>query len=158
MANRSEIVGQTMAASSQALAADLIDRDAGWLPSEPERRDTFLQVYRYWHAQVRPEFKDKATPAFLFLVSALPVMAKARDELKALNLWEPPGEQSRQARDAHPAWKRYCEFLPRTQLALQEIDSYRGYSLLTGVDDLLLRVVKTEKRFREGNAPVSRRP
>lgn len=131
----------------------LIDEEAPWLPPEPDRKSAFLQVFRYWHSQVRPENAAKATPAFLFLVTALPVMVQARDDLKALNLWEPPGEHSRQARDQHPAWKKYCEFLPRAQQALQELDAYRHLSLLTGLDDLNARVAKAEKRFREGAPP-----
>ncbi|MEI9891593.1 MAG: hypothetical protein WDN45_14885 [Caulobacteraceae bacterium] len=127
-----------------------------WLPDEPERKAAFLQVYRYWHAQVRPEFAHKGPPAFLFLVTALPVMVKARDDLKALNLWEPPGEQSRQARDVHSAWKKYCEFLPRATQALQELDDYRHLSLFTAMDDLNSRVIKAEKKFREG-IPGARR-
>jgi hypothetical protein len=148
-----------------ALAADpapfnvssLIDEDAPWLPPEPERKTAFLHVFRYWHAQVRPENAAKATPAFLFLVTAVPVMVKARDDLKAVNLWEPPGDHSRQARDAHPAWKKYCEFLPRAQHALQALDAYRHLSLLTDLDDLNARIGKAEKRFREGD-PAPARP
>jgi hypothetical protein len=136
--------------------SSLIDEDASWLPPEPERKTAFLQIFRYWHMQVLPENAAKATPAFLFLVSALPVMVKARDDLKALNLWEPPGEHSRQARDLHPAWKKYCEFLPRAQQALQELDAYRHLSLLTGLDDLNARIAKAEKRFRQGVPPPAR--
>jgi hypothetical protein len=131
-------------------ATALIDDTVPWLPDEPERKAAFLQVYRYWHAQVRPEYAHKARPAFLFLVTALPVMVKARDDLKGHNLWEPPGEQSRQARDVHPAWKKYCEFLPRATQALQELDDYRHLSLLSALDDLNARVSKAEKKFREG--------
>ncbi len=137
--------------------AQLIDEDAPWLPPEPERKAAFLTVFRYWHSQVRPENATKATPAFLFLVSALPVMIKARDDLKALNLWEPPGEHSRQARDQHSAWKKYCEFLPRAQQALQELDAFRHLSLLSALDDLNSRVSKAEKRYREG-VPVPPKP
>jgi hypothetical protein len=133
-------------------ATSMIDDTASWLPDEPDRRAAFLQVFRYWHGQVRPEYAHKARPAFLFLVTALPVMVKARDDLKALNLWEPPGDQSRQARDVHPAWKKYCEFLPRAAQALQELDDYRHLSLLSALDDLNGRVSKAEKRFREGPA------
>jgi hypothetical protein len=131
-------------------AGQLIDETVPWLPDEADRKAAFLQVYRYWHAQVRPEYAHKARPAFLFLVTALPVMVKARDTLKALNLWEPPGEHSRQARDVHPAWRKYCEFLPRATQALQELDDYRHLSLLTALDDLNGRVTKAEKKFREG--------
>jgi hypothetical protein len=131
-------------------AASLIDADAPWLPDEAERKTAFLQVFRYWHAQVRPEFAHKAKPSFLFLVTALPVMVKARDTLVALDLWEPHGEHSRQRRDQHPSWKKYCEFLPRATQALQELDDYRHLSLLTAMDDLNGRITKAEKKFREG--------
>ncbi len=131
-------------------ASSLINEDAPWLPPEPERKAAFLNVYRYWHRQVRPEYAAKALPALLFLVTALPVMVTARDTLKALNLWEPPGEQSRIARDQHSSWKKYCEFLPRAQQALQELDAYKHLSLLSGLDDLMSRITAAEKRFREG--------
>jgi hypothetical protein len=79
-------------------------------------------------------------------------MVKARDTLKELNLWEPPGESSRVARDQHSSWKKYCEFLPRAQQALQELDTYKHLSLLSGLDDLMSRITTAEKRFREGPA------
>ncbi|MGZ3273603.1 MAG: hypothetical protein ACXU82_13410 [Caulobacteraceae bacterium] len=135
---------------AQTTATSLIDETAPWLPEEPDRKTAFLQVFRYWHAQVRPEFAKKACPAFLFLVTALPVMVKARDTLVALDLWEPHGEHSRQKRDQHPSWKKYCEFLPRAQQALQDLDDYRHLSLLTALDDLNGRITKAEKKFREG--------
>jgi len=140
------------AAPPPITASSLINEDAPWLPPEPERKAAFLNVYRYWHRQVRPENAAKALPAFLFLVTALPVMVKARDDLKRLNLWEPPGEQSRVARDQHSAWKKYCEFLPRAQQALQELDAYKHLSLLSGLDDLMARITTAEQRFREGPA------
>jgi hypothetical protein len=149
-----------MAAALQAgapKAQDLIDGKAPWLPEEASRREAFLNIFRYWHAKVRPEYAHKARPAFLFLVTALPVMVQARDHLQSLNLWEPPGEQSRQARDVHPAWRKYCEFLPRATQALQELDDYRHLSLLLALDDLVGRVSKAEKKFREGIPVAGRR-
>ncbi len=137
-------------------AASLIDESAPWLPDELDRKTAFLQVFRYWHAQVRPEYAHKAKPSLLFLVTALPVMVKARDTLIGLDLWEPHGEHSRQKRDQHPSWKKYCEFLPRAQQALQELDDYRHLSLLTALDDLNGRVTKAEKKFREGVPPRTR--
>ena len=137
-------------AAAPVTAASLIDPSAPWLPDEEDRKTAFLQVFRYWHAQVRPEFAHKAKPSFLFLVTALPVMVKARDTLVGLDLWEPHGEHSRQKRDQHPSWKKYCEFLPRAQQALLELDDYRHLSLLTALDDLNGRVIKAEKKFREG--------
>jgi len=144
------------AVASQVTATSLIDESAPWLPEEPERKTAFLQVFRYWHAQVRPEFAHKAKPSFLFLVTALPVMVKARDTLVALDLWEPHGEHSRQKRDQHSSWKKYCEFLPRAQQALQDLDDYRHLSLLTALDDLSSRIIKAEKKFREGLAQPAR--
>lgn len=140
------------AAPAPITASSLINEDAPWLPPEPERKAAFLNVYRYWHRQVRPEYAAKALPALLFLVTALPVMVKARDDLKRLNLWEPPGEHSRVARDQHSAWKKYCEFLPRAQQALQELDAYKHLSLLSGLDDLMARITTAEQRFRQGPA------
>jgi hypothetical protein len=137
-------------------ASSLIDDTAPWLPDEADRKTAFLQVFRYWHAQVRPEFAHKARPSFLFLVTALPVMVKARDTLAALDLWEPHGDHSRETRDQHPSWKKYCEFLPRAQQALQELDDYRHLSLLTALDDLNGRITKAEKRFREGVGPPAK--
>jgi hypothetical protein len=145
------------AASGKITAQDLIDENAPWLPAEPDRKAAFFQVYRYWHAQVRPESAAKARPAFLFLVTALPMMVKARDDLKALNLWEPPGEQSRQARDAHSAWRRYCDMLPRAQQALGELDSFSHLSLLSALDDLQDRILKAEVRYRQGLPKMGRR-
>jgi hypothetical protein len=130
-------------------AASLIDENAAWLPSDPERRDVFLQVFRFWHAQVQPQYAAQATPAFLYLVTALPVLIKARDALKADNLWEPRSEQSLSRRDAHPAWKKYCEFLPRAQQATIEIKTYSNVSLTSGLDDLFARVTSAERMFRQ---------
>jgi len=144
-------------APAQVTASSLIDAAAPWLPDEEDRKIAFLQVFRYWHAQVRPEYAHKAKPAFLFLVTALPVMVKARDTLEAQNLWEPPGEHSRQLRDQHSSWKKYCEFLPRATQALQELDDYRHLSLLTALDDLNGRITKAEKKFREGLPQTGRR-
>ena len=156
--------GRSATAAAQATpsdavtaAGDLIDEDAPWLPAEPDRKAAFLQVFRYWHGQVRPESAAKARPAFLFLVTALPMMVQSRNELQTLNLWEPPGEQSRQARDEHPAWRRYCEFLPRAQQALSELDNFKHLSLLSALDDLMDRVLKAEKRYREGLPKTGRR-
>ena len=137
-------------------ATSLIDTAAPWLPDEDDRKTAFLQVFRYWHAQVRPEFAHKARPSFLFLVTALPVMVKARDTLIALDLWEPHGDQSREKRDQHPSWKKYCEFMPRAQQALLELDDYRHLSLLTALDDLNGRITRAEKKFRDGAAPPAK--
>jgi hypothetical protein len=131
-------------------AEALIDDDASWLPSDRERRAAFLRMFRLWHGHVLPEFSARATPAFLFLATALPVMAEARDELKAQGLWEPPEDALRAQRDAHPSWRKYCEFLPRSQQAAMEVKPYRAIPLVSGLDGLIARVTAAEKGFREG--------
>jgi hypothetical protein len=134
----------------EAVAASaLIDEEAGWLPADPERRDAFLQVFRFWHSRVRPQYASQATPAFLYLVTALPVLIKARDELKVDRLWEPKSDASQLERESHPAWKKYCEFLPRAQQASAEIKAYRTVSLVSGLDDLFARVTAAEKMYRQ---------
>ena len=138
------------AAAPDAVTADsLIDLDAGWLPTDPERRDVFLQVFRFWHAKVNRQHAAQATPAFLYLVTTLPVLIKARDDLQAERLWEPKSEASQAKREAHPAWRKYCEFLPRAQQASSEIKAYRTISLITGLDDMLKRVTAAEKMYRQ---------
>jgi len=131
-------------------AQSLIDPKSNWLPADPERRDAFLKVYHAWHSQVLPQYSASATPAFLFAFSALPVLMKCQDDLTALDLWDPLTDRAHQAKEEHPAWKKYCEFLPRAHAALAEIGTYSDYSLFTQLADLIERVVKAEKRFREG--------
>lgn len=131
-------------------AEALIDINSPWLPPEPERRDAFLTAYRAWHSQVLAQYSRSATPAFLYAVSVLPVLKKDKDLLADLDLWEPLTTAGQHAKEQHPAWKRYCELLPRASAALQEIGTYSDYSLFTQLDDLVDRVLKAERRFREG--------
>ena len=128
----------------------LIDMNSPWLPADADRRDAFLKIYRAWHGQVLPQYSRSATPAFLFAFSALPVLKKCRDDLTDLDLWDPLTEAGHQAKEVHPAWKKYCEFLPRASAALQEIGTYSDYSIFSQLDDLIDRVVKAEVRFRQG--------
>jgi hypothetical protein len=130
-------------------ASALIDEEAGWLPADAERRAAFLQVFRFWHARVQPQYASQATPAFLYLLGALPVLIESRDALKAQRLWEPKSEALQTQRELHPAWKKYCEFLPRAQQASAEIKAYRTVSLVSGLDDLLARVRSAEKMYRQ---------
>jgi len=74
-----------------SIAETLVRSDpAHWLA--PERREAFFKAYRMWHMQIQPRFAAAATPAFLYLYSALPTMVKARD-----SLIEPPTRASRSA-------------------------------------------------------------
>jgi len=131
-----------------ASADEVINPNAQWLPPDPERKATFLQAFRLWHMQVQPSFSRAATPAFLFLYSALQVMRESRDALIAQDLWTPLGDRATRARDAHPAWKKYTDFMSRAQVALMEIPIYSQYSLLSDLDALHDRIVAAELRFR----------
>lgn len=131
-------------------AQELINPDLQWLPPDPARKAGFFEAFRIWHMQVQPQFARAATPTFLFLYIALPVMKECRDELMTLNLWNPLGQRAMNARDGHIAWKKYCEFMPRAQVAMMEIPIYATYSLLSDLDALCERIIVAEKRFREG--------
>ncbi|WP_201723002.1 hypothetical protein [Caulobacter sp. X] len=137
-----------------ATANDLINENASWLPPDPARKAGFFEAYRIWHLQVQPQFAKAATPTFLFLYIALPVMKQCRDDLIDLDLWNPLGQRALNARDSHVAWKKYTEFMPRAQVAMMEIPIYATYSLLTDLDALCERIVTAEKRFREGPQKV----
>ena len=116
--------------------------------------DRHKDRFRIWHMQVQPQFSRAATPTFLFLYIALPVMKQCRDELMDLDLWNPLGQRAMAARDNHIAWKKYTEFMPRAQVALMEIPIYATYSLLSDLDALCERILTAEKRFREGPQKV----
>jgi hypothetical protein len=135
-------------------ANDLINENASWLPPDPVRKAGFFEAYRIWHLQVQPQFAKAATPTFLFLYIALPVMKQCRDELVDLDLWNPLGQRALNARDTHPSWKKYTEFMPRAQVAMMEIPIYATYSLLSDLDALCERIITAEKRFREGPQKV----
>jgi hypothetical protein len=135
-------------------ANELINPDLQWLPPDPVRKANFFEAFRIWHMQVQPQFGRAATPTFLFLYIALPVMKECRDELMDQNLWNPLGQRAMNARDTHLSWKKYCEFMPRAQVAMMEIPIYATYSLLSDLDALCERIITAEKRFREGPQKV----
>ncbi|WP_454718146.1 hypothetical protein [Caulobacter segnis] len=137
-----------------AVVNELINDQATWLPPDPARKAGFFEAYRIWHLQVQPQFGRAATPTFLFLYIALPVMKQCRDELMDMDLWNPLGQRAMAARDGHVSWKKYTEFMPRAQVALMEIPIYATYSLLSDLDALCERIVVAEKRFREGPQKV----
>lgn len=137
-----------------SVVGDLINESASWLPPDPVRKAGFFEAYRIWHLQVQPQFGRAATPTFLFLYIALPVMKQCRDELIDLNLWNPLGQRALNARDGHTSWKKYTEFMPRAQVAMMEIPIYATYSLLSDLDALCERIITAEKRFREGPQKV----
>lgn len=125
-----------------------INLNAGWLPQNAEKRDALLGAYRLWHLQILPKFAEVATPDFLFLYIVLGQLVSARKSLEAMDLFAKETNRERQKREDQPAWKKYCELLPRAQTALAAIPAYRSYSLLTEMEDLYPRVVAAEARFR----------
>ena len=132
------------------LAQSMMPTDAPWLPPEPERQQAFFAAYRMWHMQVHPRYAAAATPAFLYLYSALPGMKKSRDGLLELGLWDPPTEQGKRERSAHVLWRRFYEAMMRVEAARVEFAIYRQYSLTEHLDDLWGRVQTAEERFRAG--------
>ncbi len=133
-----------------AVAEKMTAMEAHWLPPEPERRDAFFTAFRMWHMQVHPRYAAAATPAFLYLYSALPGMQKNRDDLIELNLWNPPTEQGRQRRNNHNLWRRYCDSMIRVEGARMEFAIYKQYSLTDQIDELWVRLQQAEERFRSG--------
>ena len=132
----------------KAMAERNIRQDASWLPPQPERREAFLAAYLLWHMQVLPKFADAATPEFLFLFIAVGQLMKARDELDAIGLFSRTSNAKKQQREDQPAWKRYCELLPKAQAALASIPTYNSYSLFNELEELHPRITTAEQRFR----------
>jgi len=129
------------------IAETLSQVDPEWLAAD--RRDAFMMGYRMWHMQVQPRFAAAATPAFLYLFSALPSMLKARDSLVELGLWNPSTQKAKGERDNHPLWRRFTDSAVRVETARQEFAIYKQYSLWTELDELWSRVKLAEERFRK---------
>ncbi len=135
--------------AKEVKAADaMVNTKAIWLPSDEKRREGFFMAFRAWRLQVRPEMLPHASPAFLFLYSVLPVMKDSRDELMRLDLWKPLTHSKWSAREAHTAWKRYCEMYPRAQTAMAEVKQFSSYSLESELDLVCNRIIEAERRMR----------
>jgi hypothetical protein len=141
-----EIVQQSSVATTMSLQMD-------WFSSDQQRQDAFRGAYRAWHMKVEGRFSGAATPKFLYLYILLPEMIRCKATLLEADLWDPLSERHRSMRDASPAWKRYCELFPKAQVAVQEMDIYRQYSLTSQLEDLWTRVETAEKRFRGVKLP-----
>ncbi|MBV9509164.1 MAG: hypothetical protein JO303_02640 [Caulobacteraceae bacterium] len=131
----------------QAEVGDVLcQQKTPWLP--PGKREAFLAAFRLWHMQVQPKFATAATPAFLFLYSALPGMIALRDQLAAAEAWEPITQKGKAAREAHPAWARFCELMTRVEAARGDFAVYRQFSLTRQLDEMWVRIQQAEQRFR----------
>ncbi|MGA0600891.1 hypothetical protein ACO2Q3_09325 [Caulobacter sp. KR2-114] len=150
------LMAMNQGATADAVAGEvknadrMVNQKAIWLPADEKRRETFFMAFRAWRLAVRPEVQQHATPAFLFLYTCLPVMRDSRDELMRIDLWKPLTHSKWSAREAHVAWKRYCEMMPRAQVALSEVKAYASFSLESELDVLCARIVEAEKRMRIG--------
>jgi hypothetical protein len=141
-----DIVQQSSVATTMSLQMD-------WFSTDEKRQDAFRSAYRAWHMKIEGRFSTAATPKFLYLYILLPEMIRCKATLLEADLWDPLSERHRSMRDASPAWKRYCELFPKAQVAVQEMDIYRQYSLSTQLEDLWSRVETAEKRFRGVKLP-----
>jgi hypothetical protein len=134
----------------QSRVAATLVQDMSWFSSDAKRQDAFRMAFRAWHMKVDQRFSTAATPKFLYLYSLLPDMMRCKSELVDADLWNPLSERHKSMRDASPTWKRYCELFPKAQVAVQEMDIYRQYSLTSQLEDLWDRVRDAETRFRGG--------
>jgi hypothetical protein len=120
-----------------------------WLPPDPAKQELFKKAFRAWRAQVKPQFKKAATPAFLFLYTTVLVLRDLRNELDAEGLWNLHSARQH-VRDSHPTWIKYCDHIGRAQVVLSHLPQFKDYSLFTDLDSLIDRLIRTEKRYRLG--------
>ncbi|MGC1303095.1 MAG: hypothetical protein WA840_12030 [Caulobacteraceae bacterium] len=132
----------------QSDVATTLVQEMGWFSSDSERQDAFRRAFRAWHMKVDERFANMATPRFLYLYILLPDMIRCKTALVEADLWDPLTDRQRHLRDASPLWKRYYELFPKAQVAVQDFDIYRQYSLTSQIEDLWTRVEATERKFR----------
>jgi hypothetical protein len=132
----------------QSDVATALVEDMDWFSTDQQRQDAFRKAFRAWHMKVDQRFATMATPRFLYLYILLPDMIRCRTALVEADLWDPLTDGQRRARDASPLWKRYYELFPKAQVAVQNFDIYRQYSLTSQIEDLWSRVQATERKFR----------
>jgi len=129
-----------------SIAEALIRVESPWM--SPERRDAFMTAYRMWHMQVQPNYAASATPAFLFVYSALPRMLKLMSDLEALGLWDPPTVKGQAQRRDHDLWRRYCESMTRVESARIDCPLVARHSLTSQLKEIWEQVRKLEARIR----------
>lgn len=129
-----------------SIAETLAQAPSPWMSEE--RRDLFMTGYRMWHMQIQPQFAADASPAFLFIFGSLPNMLKIKQQLLAIDLWDPPTNKGKEQRQNHDLWRRYCEHMARIESARIEIRPLKQYSLATQIDEMWEHVKKLERRYR----------
>ncbi|MDB5459074.1 MAG: hypothetical protein JWO72_815 [Caulobacteraceae bacterium] len=133
-----------------SIAKTLMQAETPWLASE--RREAFLMAYRMWHMQVRPNYAAVATPAFLFIYSALPNMLKLKRSLTDLDLWDPPTVRGKNERRDHDLWRRYCEAMARVESARVDCSISRHFSLTSELQPMWDRIRAAEERYRTADS------
>jgi hypothetical protein len=139
-------ISPEMMVQQASIAKTLCQADTPFLPAK--RREAFLAAYRMWHMQIRPIHAASATPAFLFIYSALPGMLKLKEALVDLDLWDPPTLKGKTDRRDHDLWRRYCEIMVRVESARIECPISGDYSLTSQLPQMWDRFRTTEERFR----------
>jgi hypothetical protein len=143
-----------MLVQNASIREALIKVETPWL--NEERREAFMMGYRMWHMLILPDYVASATPAFLYVYSALPAMVKLKRGLEDLDLWDPPTLQGKAQRRDHDLWRRYCEAMMRVESARMDCPRVPQYSLATDVAPMWESVQRLEQRFR-GPAAEPRR-
>jgi hypothetical protein len=151
MALRNNISPEVLVQNASIREA-LIKVETPWL--NDERREAFMLGYRMWHMQIQQDYVASATPAFLYVYSALPAMVKLRRNLEELDLWDPPTLVGKAQRRDHDLWRRYCEAMMRVESARMDCPRVPQYSLSTDVAPMWESVQRLEQRFRGSAAPL----
>jgi hypothetical protein len=107
-----------------------------------------------WHMQVQPQYASLATPAFLFIYSALDNMLKVKKGLVDIGLWDPPTQKGKEQRQDHDLWRRYCDNMVRVEAARQDLPALRQFSLLTDLQPMWDYVKRTEEQYRTAGQPA----
>jgi hypothetical protein len=145
MALRAGIAPEVLVQNASIREA-LIKVETPWL--NDERREAFMMGYRMWHMQIQPDYVASATPAFLYVYSALPAMVKLRRSLEDLDLWDPATLVGKAQRRDHDLWRRYCEAMMRVESARMDCPRVPQHSLSTDVAPMWDAVKRLEERFR----------
>ena len=142
--NRTPSAGDSNDAPAH-IAADFSHVDM--LLPDAEKQKAFKQAFQLWRRQVKPAFAKKATPTFLFLYSTVWALKELHDKLDAKGLMSEHTARMK-AREQDPAWNKYCEHMAHAQVTIGILPEFSSYSLITELDKLAERLVRTEQKFR----------
>jgi len=133
----------TDAASDVAVDFSHVDM----LMPDPGKQKAFKQAFQLWRRQVKPAFAKAATPTFLFLYSTVWALKELHDNLNAKGLMSEHTARMK-VREQDPAWSKYSEHMAHAQATIGVLSEFSSYSLITELDKLAERLVRTEQKFR----------